>query len=115
MYSLDIQDICELIEAFQLNRTLPREHFRQKLSTVHKPILLAKWTAEATYHQRLLYIMVQGFHNLQWYDEDVWTLLLKDIATKKKLNNLEFFQTFNKTLTEMNTDPTNPYFQKLEP
>ena len=58
--------------------------------------------------------MAKGFHDLQWYDEEVWNLLIKDISTKKKLNNLEFFQTFNKSLTEMNVDPLNPFFQKLD-
>lgn len=47
---LHVQDIAELAEGFSLNRTLPREHFRQKLTEVHKPVLLAKWKDEATFH-----------------------------------------------------------------
>jgi hypothetical protein len=33
-----------------LNRNLPRDHFRERLTTVHKPILLKKWRDEATFH-----------------------------------------------------------------
>jgi hypothetical protein len=29
---LHVQDIAELMEGFTMNRTLPREHFRQKLT-----------------------------------------------------------------------------------
>ena len=46
----DIQEIVELLEGFALNRTLPRSHMRERLANVHKPILLKKWKAEATYH-----------------------------------------------------------------
>lgn len=90
---LHIQDIAELAEGFSLNRTLSREHFRQKLNDVHKPVLMAKWK-EATYHQRLLYKLCKHFHELGYYDEELWTLLLKDVETKLRINNLEFFSTF---------------------
>ena len=48
--TLHAQDIVELCEAFSYNRTLPRDHFRQKLTEVHKPVLLSLWKDEATYH-----------------------------------------------------------------
>ena len=74
-----MQDIVELAEGFSLNRTLPRDHFRQKLNDLHKPLLIAKWKDEATYHQRLLYRMCKLFHELEYYDEEIWSLLFKDI------------------------------------
>lgn len=104
----------ELAEAFSLNRTLPREHFRKRLTLVHKPVLLSKWKAEATYHQRLLYKLCKYFHELSYYDEELWTLLVTDVEQKLRINNLEFFHTFYSTLTEVNQDPKNPFFQKLE-
>jgi len=61
---LDIHDIAELLEAFMLNRTLPREHFRKKLTDVFKPILLEKWLDEVTYHQRLLVNLAKNFFDL---------------------------------------------------
>ena len=97
-----------------MNRTLPREHFRQKLDEVHKPVLLAKWKDEATYHQRLLYKMCRDMHTLQYYDEEIWNLLVKDIETKLRINNLEFFKTFYETLSEINKDTKNPFFKKLD-
>jgi hypothetical protein len=61
---LHVQDIAELTEAFTMNRTLPREYYRKKLDEVYKPILLAKWKNEATYHQRMLYQLCRDFHTL---------------------------------------------------
>ena len=72
-----------MLEGFALNRTLPRSHMRERLANVHKPILLKKWKAEATYHQRLMFKMVKEFHDLEYYDEEIWNLLAFDIAHKK--------------------------------
>jgi hypothetical protein len=107
---LHVQDIAELTEGFLMNHNLPKEHFRDKLNEVHKPVLLAKWKAEATYHQRMLYTLCKNFHALEYYDEELWNLLLKDIETKLRINNLEFFKTFYETLIKINADPKNPFF-----
>ena len=77
--NLHIQDIAELAESFSMNRTLPREHFRQRLTELHKPILLAKWRDEATYHQRLLYKLCKYMHELEYYDEEIWHKLVTDV------------------------------------
>jgi len=53
-------------------------------------------------------------HTLEYYDEEIWNLLVKDIETKIRINNLEFFKTFYQVLTQINNDPKNPFFKKLE-
>ena len=112
--TLHVQDIVELCEAFSYNRTLPRDHFRQKLTEVHKPVLLKQWKDEATYHQRLLFKMCKYFHELEYYDEELWTLLAKDIEQKLRINNMTFFTTFYECLTAINSDPKNPLFKKMD-
>ncbi len=79
---LDIQDIMELTEAFRLNRTLHRDHYRAYLHEVLKPVIVQKWAAEATYHQRLLFKMCKYFFEMKYFDEDIWNLLIKDLAHK---------------------------------
>lgn len=111
---LHVVDIVELADGFSLNRTLPREHFRQKLTEVHKPVLIQKWRDEATYHQRMLYTLAKRFHELNYYDEELWTLLVKDVETKLRINNMTFFSTFYETFKEINEDPKNPFFKKLD-
>lgn len=96
-----------------LNRTLPREHYRQFLTEVLKPVLLEKWKAEATYHQRLLYKICRDFYDLKYFDEDIWTQLIFDIGHKSKINNLHFFDCFWNNLQTMNKDPKNPFFGKI--
>ena len=110
----DIQEIVELLEGFALNRTLPRSHMRERLANVHKPILLKKWKAEATYHQRLMFKMVKEFHDLEYYDEEIWNLLAFDIAHKKMINNTPFFDLFYRTFNELNKDPSKPFFKKFD-
>lgn len=112
---LHVVDIAELVEGFSYNRTLPREYFRQKLTEVHKPVLLKNWKKEATHHQRMLFTFCKRFHELQYYDEELWTLLVNDVEKKLKINNTHFFSTFYETFSEINQDPKNPFFQKLEP
>lgn len=104
----------ELAEAFYLNRTLPREYFRTKLQTVYRPILLAKWKAEATYHQRLLAKMAVEFPRVGFFDQEIWDLLIDDAINKKRINNLHFFTAFHTTFVKMNKDPECVYFGKLD-
>lgn len=111
---LHIVDIAELCEGFSYNRTLPREYFRQKLTEVHKPVLVKQWDAEATYHQRMLYTFCRRFHEIGFYDEELWNLLVKSVENKKKINNTYFFAAFYETFTEINKDPKNPYYNKLD-
>jgi hypothetical protein len=53
-------------------------------------------------------------HTLEYYDEEIWNLLVKDIETKLRINNLTFFSTFYEVLTAINNDPKNPFFKKLD-
>ena len=54
MSHLHIYEILELTEAFNCNLTLHRNHFRQKLNTLYKPILLKNWDKEVTFNQRIM-------------------------------------------------------------
>jgi hypothetical protein len=81
---------------------------------VHKPVLLARWKDEATFHQRLLYKLCKSFHELEYYDEELWTMLTKDLEHKLRINNLTFFSTFYETLSAINSDPKNPFFKRLD-
>jgi hypothetical protein len=111
---LHVTDIAELCDAFSLNRTLPRDYFKQKLTEVHKPILKKQWKEEATYHQRMLYTFCKRFHELGYYDEELWALIAKDVEHKLRINNTYFFVEFYETFTEINKDPKNPFYQKLD-
>lgn len=111
---LHVVDIAELVEGFSLNRTLPREYFRQKLTEVHKPVLIQNWKKEATYHQRMLYTFCKRFHELQYYDEELWHLIVNDVEKKLKINNSTFFAAFYEAFTEINKDPKNPFYKKLD-
>ena len=58
--------------------------------------------------------MCRDLHKLEYYDEEIWTLIAKDVETKVKINNLEFFKTFYEVFSALNADPKNPMFKKLE-
>ena len=63
----------------------------------------------------MLYKFAKYFHELNYYDEELWSLLVKDVETKLRINNMTFFSTFYETFTEINKDPKNPFYQKLDP
>ena len=50
------------------------------------------------------------FHELEYYDKEIWDKLIFDITHKKFISNIYFWSTFYETLTVMNKDPKNPYF-----
>lgn len=72
MAGLHAQEIQELLTAFRDNRQLPRSHMTDLLNEHFKPVLLAKWKTEIVYNQRVLFGLVEEFHHLGWYDEEVW-------------------------------------------
>ena len=111
---LHIQDVCELLEGFGLNRTLPRQHMRDKLLHQYKPVLLAKWEAEAVFHQRMLYKLAREFDLLEFYDEELWLKLGETVLHKKKINNLYFFDVFFRCFAKLNADPKGPLFGKFD-
>jgi hypothetical protein len=111
---LHVQDVCELLEGFSLNRTLPRSHMRDKLQTQYKPVLLAKWTAEVDYHQRMAYKLAKEFDGLEFYDEELWLKLGETVLHKKKINNLYFFDEFFRCFSKLNADPKSPLFKKFD-
>ena len=54
--------------------------------------------------------MSKEFHDLQFYDEEIWKLLVDSLATKSRINNIYFFAQFFETLSAINKDPKNPFF-----
>lgn len=111
---LHVQEVCELMEGFALNRTLPRQHMRDKLLTQYKPVILQKWDDEVVYHQRMLYKMVKEFDNLEFYDVELWLKIAETVLHKKKINNLHFFDEFFRCFSKLNADPKSALFKKLD-
>ena len=62
----------------------------------------------------MLFKMCKEFHELKFYDEEIWNKLIFDIIHKKRVSNLHFLSAFHVAMTEMNKDPKNPFFGKLD-
>ena len=58
--------------------------------------------------------MAQEFNKLEWYDEEVWTLLAKTFLHKTKPQNVKFFHIINSSLRELNANPRAPLYKKLD-
>lgn len=112
---LHLQEICELLEAFNVNHQLHRNHMRQKLNTFYKPFLMAQWDPKAKQNQRILVSLAEQFVNLSWYDEDIWNLLIDSVLSKKKIQNIYFLDSLLHSFDEVNTDPESPFYNKLGP
>lgn len=46
--------------------------------------------------------MARELDNIQWYDEEVWTLIFETAATKKKINNLYDFRMIHGMMYKLN-------------
>lgn len=65
---------------------------------------------EAAYQQRWLHLMAKYFYELKFFDEELWTRIIKSFKTKHIINNLYYLSHFYETLLKMNKDPSNPFF-----
>ena len=76
------QDVLMLLDCFRLNRQLHRDHMREKLTTQLKGVLLRTWRKEVECHQRLLVGLTAHFHELRWFDEEIWTKIAETASRK---------------------------------
>jgi hypothetical protein len=111
---LHVQEVIELLEAFNENRTLQRQHFRDFMDEHLVEILLAKWHEEAEYHQRNVFRLVEGMRTLNYSHEKLDARIIETIMNKKRINNLHFFQSFLRKMRTLNEDPSSPFFQQLD-
>ena len=58
--------------------------------------------------------MVKEFHDLEYYDEEIWNLLATDVSQKKEINNIYFYDYFYRIFNELNKDPSKPFFKKFD-
>lgn len=113
-----LRDITDLVVAMNVNHQLHRDHFREKLTNVWKPIILKLWKKQAEFHDRRVLTLAKEFNELQWYDEDVWNKIFKTVLSKKYMQNLHFFQEHIDIWKEVNETaisyPTNPFTGQLD-
>lgn len=62
-----------------MSESFPTSYITKKIDEVYKPVLLQKWKAEATYHQRLMYKLVKEFDFIGYYDEELWMKIATDV------------------------------------
>lgn len=111
---LHVQSVVELCEAFRYNRTHHRDHMRNMITQHFKKMIVEKWLDEVEYHQRCLFDLLRELEHLEYYDKDIWTLALTTIGRKKRINNITFFDYFNKIIHKLNTEPSSPFFKTLD-
>ena len=64
---------------------------RDLLNSHFKKVILKFWEAEVRFNQRTLFDLARELDNIEWYDEEVWTLIFSTAVTKKRINNLHYF------------------------
>lgn len=101
------------MEAFRDNRSLPRSHIIDLLNNQWKKVLVDKWKAEVIFNQRVLFGLAKEFHNLRYYDADLWQLIITTAIQKKKINNTHYFAAIHGSMSQMNEDPDSGFKGKL--
>jgi hypothetical protein len=94
--------------AFRNSRQLERQYFRDLLKNQYKKVLLEKWDDEVIYNQRVLFGLVEEFHHLGYFDEELWTKIVDTAIGKKKINNTHYWATIYETLRKIDTDESCP-------
>lgn len=56
----------------------------------------------------MLFGLAKEFHNLKYYDEELWELIVETAINKKKVNNLHYFAILYETLGEFDTNDDCP-------
>ena len=107
------QWVLGLLEAFKDNRKLHRDHMREKLDSQFKKVILDNWHEEVEFHQKLLCGLANELHDLEWYDEEVWTKIVQTAARKKKIQNLHIFIDLHKHMVMLNNDKDKPFYGKF--
>ena len=111
---LHVATVVELCEAFRENRTHHRDHMRNMITQHLKPMILAKWGAEVEHQQRTMFNLLKEMEHLDYHDEEILAKCFQTMKNKKRINNLTFFDYFNKILRKYNTEPSSPFFQQLD-
>jgi hypothetical protein len=57
--------------------------------------------------------MTKEFNKLEWYDEEIWELIARDVLHKSKVQNLHFFHTYWSVWHEVNENPKCPLYGKF--
>ena len=87
-------------------RELLNTHFK-------KHVILPYWEAEVRHNQRTLFDLAKELDNIQWYDEEVWTLICETAATKRKINNLTDFRLIHGIMHKINNSKKGDYSMHL--
>jgi len=61
----------------------------------------------------LLCGLANELHDLEWYDEEVWTKIVQTAARKKKIQNLHIFIDLHKHMVMLNNDKDKPFYGKF--
>lgn len=66
------------------------------------------------YQQRLVVKLMKEMEHLNYWDKDIWQQCFDSIGRKKRINNIYYLSYFNEVMKRANSDPSNPFFEKLD-
>ena len=82
-YGLNSREICDLIEAHNLNGKLDPENLKSQINNNYKKRLLEIWDTQVLYNQRVMMTLITEFLKLKYYDEELLKKLVWSINSKK--------------------------------
>ena len=98
---------------------MTRDHFRQQLTTVYKPILMndgsnPRETGQLRFSKPYITRIIKAMHELDYQDEEIWDKVLGYLEEKKKLSTIMQFVTIWECLVDINTNPRHTKYGKLD-
>ena len=86
---------------------------RDLLNSHFKGVITKFWEKEVRFNQRTLFDLAEELDNIEWYDEEVWTLIFSTAVTKKRINNLHYFTKIHKLMHKLNTGGADDLYGHL--
>lgn len=102
--NLHVHEVIGLLEAFRHSRQLHRNHMLERLDSFYKKVILDRWKDEVVYNQRVLFDLATELNLIGWYDKEVWMLIFKTTAEKKRINNTHDFDLILNLMHHVNTN-----------
>ena len=97
-------EVLSLLEAFKDNRRLHRDHIREKMDSQFKKLLMDKWNDQVHNNQAVLFGLARELHALQYYDHELWKLMIDSAINKGKINNTYYFVEMHRIMLDLNSN-----------
>jgi len=88
-----------LIEALSYNTQLTPERKFEIIDQYFKPIIVLHFASSFKYEVKNMLLLFNSMHNMFYYDQEVWDLILESFISRKYIKNIDLLRNIYETLS----------------